>query len=224
MKKIIIAIDGFSACGKSTLAKDLAKELGYAYIDTGAMYRAVTYYLIHEDIDPEDIDTIKRILPQLDITFKNVEGKNQTFLNGENIENEIRKMYVSEKVSIVAAISEVRKLLVAQQQKLGKSKGVVLDGRDIGTVVFPQAELKLFIMADFEVRAQRRMNELRQKNINYTSSGIQKNLQERDHIDSTREDSPLHQADDAILLDNTNLTREEQLEKAMQLAREAINE
>lgn len=216
MEKIIIAIDGHSSCGKSTLAKQLSKTLGYVFVDTGAMYRAVTLYFIRKGISLEDSDAIERALKEITISFINKNGVNTTLLNGENVEAEIRKMYVSELVSPVATISTVRRAMVWQQQQMGMAKGVVMDGRDIGTVVFPKAALKLFVTADMDTRTERRYQELTAKGINTTRTSIAKNLQERDHIDSTRADSPLKQATDAVLIDNTNLCKEEQL--AMVLA------
>ena len=216
-KKIIIAIDGHSSCGKSTLAKDLSKKLNYAYIDTGAMYRAVTLYFIQNNIDLNQSDAIELALKSIKIHFENINGQNTTFLNGKNVEEEIRKMYVSKLVSPVATISIVRRAMVWQQQEMSKAKGVILDGRDIGTVVFPTAELKLFVTADIATRAERRFAELQQKQIAGSLEEVKVNLAERDHIDSNREDSPLKQAKDAILLDNTNLNREEQLTMVLAL-------
>lgn len=223
MKKIIIAIDGHSSCGKSTMAKQLAKEIGYVYVDTGAMYRAVTLYAMRHGMYPEagileealkaDVDADK-----IQITFKfNPEtGRPDTYLNGEKVEEEIRQMEVSNRVSPIAALPFVRALLTEQQQAMGKEKGIVMDGRDIGTAVFPQAEMKVFVTASVKVRAQRRFDELMGKAktqeerdaLNYEE--VLKNVEERDYIDSHREVAPLRQADDAIVLDNSNLTREEQ--------------
>ncbi len=220
--KIIIAIDGQSSCGKSTLAKQLSKKLGYAYVDSGAMYRAVTLYFLQNKISLTDQNAIELALKNLSISFVNKEGVNTTLLNGEEVETEIRKMYVSEMVSPVAAISTVRRAMVWQQQQMGKAKGIVMDGRDIGTVVFPTAELKLFVTADIETRTNRRYLELKEKGMTLTKADVSKNLQDRDHIDSTRADSPLKQAEDAILIDNSNLTREEQLAMVVALAKERI--
>jgi len=220
--KIIIAIDGQSSCGKSTLAKQLSKKLGYAFVDSGAMYRAVTLYFLRHKIDLTDQDAIELALKELSISFINKAGVNTTLLNGEEVETEIRKMYVSEMVSPVAAISTVRRAMVWQQQQMGKSKGIVMDGRDIGTVVFPNAELKLFVTADIETRTNRRYLELKEKGMTLTKEEVAKNLQERDHIDSTRADSPLKQAADAVLIDNSNLTREEQLAMVLALVKERI--
>lgn len=216
MNKITIAIDGYSSCGKSTMAKDLAREIGYIYIDSGAMYRAVTLYCIQQklfDADNQinvqqlqnDIDKIK-ISFQLDPQTQ----RPQTYLNGENVEKEIRTMEVSSRVSPVAALGFVREALVRQQQEMGKAKGIVMDGRDIGTTVFPDAELKIFVTASAEVRAQRRYDELTAKGENASFEEILANVKERDHIDETREVSPLRKADDALLLDNSHLTIEEQ--------------
>ena len=218
--KIIIAIDGYSACGKSTLAKDLSKKLGYAYIDTGAMYRAVTLYFLRNEINIESEAAVSSALSKINIDFINVNGKNRTILNGEDIEEEIRKMYVSQYVSPVAAISAVRRLMVAQQQKMGEKKGVILDGRDIGTVVFPNAVLKLFLTASPEIRTQRRYDELTQKGQVTDFEVIKSNLLERDRIDSNRADSPLKQAVDAVVIDNTNLSIKEQLRMVQVLVKE----
>lgn len=222
MEKIIIAIDGFSACGKSTLAKALAKNLDYSYIDTGAMYRAVTLYFIENQIDYTQAETVQKALADIHIQFKNIDLQNTTFLNGKNVEQDIRQMYVSEQVSPVAAISAVRRAMVQQQQAMGQSKGIVMDGRDIGTVVFPDAELKLFLTASPQVRAQRRFLEYQNKNQLVDIDAIQTNLTERDHIDSSRADSPLRQAEDAVIMDNSNLTESEQLRIALDLVQQKI--
>lgn len=216
MKKIVIAIDGYSSCGKSTMAKNLARQLGYVYVDTGAMYRAVTLYALRHQLfeaDGEaDAASLQRAMPDIRISFQfNAQtGKPDTYLNDELVEQEIRTMKVSEKVSKIAALPFVRTALVAQQQRMGKDKGIVMDGRDIGTVVFPHAELKIFVTASAEVRAQRRYDELQQKGMPARYDDILKNVQERDYIDSHREVSPLRKADDAIELDNSNLTIDEQ--------------
>lgn len=211
MKKIAVAIDGFSSCGKSTMAKDLAEETGYVYIDSGAMYRAVTLYSIrHGLFRPEGIDTetLRAHISQIHISFHAdfQTNRSQTFLNGENVEKEIRNMEVSSKVSPISTIGFVREALVAQQQEMGKSKGIVMDGRDIGTTVFPNAELKIFVTASPEVRAQRRYDELRAKGQKVSFEEILANVKERDYIDQHRAISPLRKADDAILLDNSHLT------------------
>ena len=216
-KGIIIAIDGWSSCGKSTLAKALAKKLNYAYIDTGAMYRACTYFFIKHQIDLKDEDAVEAALKNIQINFKSIEGINTTFLNGKNVEQEIRSMEVSNLVSPVAELSVVRKFLVKQQQAMGQQKSVVLDGRDIGTVVFPNAELKIFLTAEPEVRAKRRFEELKEKGIEITLSEVITNLQERDHIDSTRADSPLKQAEDAHLIDNTYMDLETSINTVLEL-------
>jgi len=221
-KKITIAVDGFASCGKSTLAKGIAKVLDYAYIDTGAMYRAVTLYCIENEVNTEDNDAVQSALNNLDIRFKTIDGKNTTFLNGKNVEEDIRKMYVSKLVSEVAAVSSVRRAMVREQQEMGKEKGVILDGRDIGTVVFPDAELKLFMTASIEVRTQRRLLELQSKGQTVSLEEITENLQHRDHIDSTRADSPLKQANDAIVIDNSNLSENEQLAMCLVLAKYRI--
>ena len=212
MKKITIAIDGLSSCGKSTMAKELAKAIGYIYVDTGAMYRAVTLFALRHGIFNADgsvqLEKLKEMMPQIGISFKlnNVTGRPETYLNSENVEQEIRSMEVSAHVSPIAAIDFVRTALVAQQQQMGKEKGIVMDGRDIGTVVFPDAELKIYVTADAEVRAQRRFEELKEKGQPADFNTILKNVQERDYIDSHREVSPLRKADDALELDNSDLT------------------
>ncbi len=216
MKKIVIAIDGYSSCGKSTMAKNLARQLGYVYVDTGAMYRAVTLYALRHqlfDADGEaDAASLQQAMSDIRISFQfNAQtGKPDTYLNDELVEQEIRTMQVSERVSKIAALPFVRTALVAQQQRMGVDKGIVMDGRDIGTVVFPHAELKIFVTASAEVRAQRRYDELQQKGMPARYDDILKNVQERDYIDSHREVSPLRKADDAIELDNSNLTIDEQ--------------
>ena len=226
MKKITIAIDGFSSCGKSTMAKMLAKEVGYIYVDTGAMYRAVTLFAMRNGmIAPNgDInrDALKAKMDALHVEFKlNPQtGKAETYLNGENVEHEIRGMEVSAHVSAIAAIDFVRTALVAQQQRMGHDKGIVMDGRDIGTVVFPDAELKVFVTASAEVRAQRRFDELVGKGMKANYDEILHNVQERDYIDSHREVSPLRKAEDAIELDNGQLTIAEQLQWLMDKFRE----
>ena len=214
MKKITIAIDGHSSCGKSTMAKDLAREVGYVYVDPGAMYRSVTLYALRHGLFNAD-GTIKTkeleaAMSDIIIEQKSVEGKTTTFLNGENVELEIRTLEVSNHVSPVSALAFVRTALVAQQQRMGQDGGIVMDGRDIGTVVFPHAELKIFVTASAEVRAQRRYDELQQKSMPADYADILKNVQERDYIDSHREVSPLRQADDALLLDNSRMTIDEQ--------------
>lgn len=215
MKKITIAIDGFSSCGKSTMAKSLAKEIGYIYIDSGAMYRAVTLYCIENGlIEDGEIRTeiLKEDLKRINISFKiNAEtGQPDTYLNAENVENKIRTMLVSSMVSQVSALDFVRSAMVEQQQKMGKEKGIVMDGRDIGTTVFPDAELKVFVTASAEVRAQRRFDELKSKGQEASYDEILHNVKQRDYLDQNREVSPLRQASDAILLDNSTLTIEEQ--------------
>lgn len=218
MSEITIAIDGFSSCGKSTLAKALAARLGYAYGDSGAMYRAVTLYFLENKIDWTDPEQVSVSLADIHIDFKYIDGKNTTFLNGKNVEDDIRTMRVSESVSPVATISAVRRQMVKLQQKMGEKGGIVMDGRDIGTVVFPNAKLKLFVVASPEVRAQRRYDELVAKGWDVSLEEIKKNLLERDHIDSTREDSPLMKADDAVELDNSKLDQQQQLNIAVELA------
>lgn len=211
---ITIAIDGFSSSGKSTMAKKLAKTIGYAYIDTGAMYRAVTLYCLRNglfDGDRLDTERLEAALPDINITFGvDADGKTQTMLNGEVVEQEIRRMEVSSKVSIVAAVGSVRRALVKQQQAMGKQKGIVMDGRDIGTVVFPDAEMKVYVDASPETRASRRYEELRAKGDIVTYEDVLANVCERDRIDTTRAESPLRKADDAVVLDNSNMTIAEQ--------------
>lgn len=211
---ITIAIDGFSSSGKSTMAKKLAKTIGYAYIDTGAMYRAVTLYCLRNglfDGDRLDTERLEAALPDINITFGvDADGKSQTMLNGEVVEQEIRRMEVSSKVSIVAAVGSVRRALVKQQQAMGKQKGIVMDGRDIGTVVFPDAEMKVYVDASPETRARRRYEELRAKGDSVTYEDVLANVSERDRIDTTRAESPLRKADDAVVLDNSNMTIAEQ--------------
>lgn len=224
MKRIIIAIDGYSSCGKSTLAKALAKTMHYAYLDSGAMYRAVTLYFLENNIDIENPEQVSRALDQIEIHFERIEGRNHTFLNGMDVENEIREMRINELVSPVSAISSVRRAMVAQQKAMGKRRGIVADGRDIGTVVFPDAELKIFLVADIDVRTSRRHLELAAKGIDADWNEVQRNLAERDLMDSTRADSPLRQAEDAIVIDNTLLSEKEQHEKALALAQDRINE
>lgn len=221
-KKIIITIDGWSSCGKSTLARQLAKKLGYVYVDSGAMYRAITLYFLRNHIDWTDLKEVRKALKaiRLDFNFNEKNGNSEIYLNDENVEYVIRDLVIAEKVSEIAAIREVREFAVAQQQALGKKKGIVMDGRDIGTVVFPDAELKIFMTADNAVRVERRFRELYEKNPNITIEEVKNNLEMRDYIDSNREVSPLRKADDAIVLDNTNLTEEQQFQKALGWARE----
>ncbi len=226
-KKIIIAIDGHSSCGKSTVAKQLAQQLGYIYIDTGAMYRVVTLVALRNGWIVDKVPDVKKVvagIKDIRISFRWDEklGKNTTFLNGENVEEEIRRLEVSENVSPISTIAEVRKEMVKQQRENGKNKGIVMDGRDIGTVVFPDAELKIFMTASPEIRAQRRFDELKAKGIEVSFEEILANVERRDKIDSSRAASPLKQANDALILDNSNLTREEQLEWAMNKVKEII--
>ena len=228
MKKITIAIDGFSSCGKSTMAKDLAKKLGYVYVDTGAMYRAVTLYamrnrLFNADGSVKTAD-LERQMNKINITFKlnKTAERPDTYLNNELVENDIRTLEVSNHVSQIAAVPFVREAMVAQQQRMGKDKGVVMDGRDIGTTVFPEAELKVFVTASAEVRAQRRYDELKEKGMPADFNDILKNVQERDYIDSHREVSPLRKAPDAIELDNSHMTITEQSAWLMELVKQKI--
>ena len=218
-KKIIITIDGWSSCGKSTLAKQLAKVLGYIYIDSGAMYRAITLYFLRNHINWLDTDQVNNALADITIAFKYNDKTQQSevYLNEENVEYLIRDLVIAEKVSDVAAIKEVRTFAVAQQQKMGEDKGIVMDGRDIGTTVFPDAALKIFMTADIVTRVERRYKEMYAKNPNVTIEEVKNNLEMRDYIDSHREVSPLYKAADAIELDNTLLSIEEQLKIAIQL-------
>jgi cytidylate kinase len=224
MKKIIITLDGYSSCGKSTLAKQMAAHLNYVFIDSGAMYRAITLYFIRHRIDVTNSDAVIEALTHIHLAFKLNEqtGRADMYLNNENVEEEIRGLEVSNNVSQVAALEPVRIFSVAQQQLMGTQKGIVMDGRDIGTAVFPEAELKIFVTASPEVRVERRYQELVAKDPAITKAEIQANLEMRDHIDSTREFSPLKQAHDALVLDNSSLTRDEQLELALSWAQERI--
>lgn len=228
MKKITIAIDGFSSTGKSTVAKQLAKQLSYVYVDSGAMYRAITLYAMQHEFISSNYFKINKLITSLksiELTFKYNDSLAfaEIYLNGINVEKEIRTLEVSNFVSKVAEISEVRKLLVEQQQEMGFNKGVVMDGRDIGTVVFPNAELKLFMNASANTRAQRRFEELIKRGDNVTFNQILENVEYRDHIDSTREDSPLLMADDAIAIDNSNLNLEEQFDKIYAIVLQKLN-
>ncbi len=225
-KKIIITIDGFSSCGKSTLAKDLAKHFNYIYIDSGAMYRCITLYFLRNHIDWTNEKQVIKALENITLEFKYSEKSLQTeiYLNDENVEYVIRDLVIAEKVSEVAAVKLVREFAVAQQKAMGKKKGIVMDGRDIGTVVFPKAELKLFMNADIAVRVERRFKELLVKNPNTTIEEVSDNLTLRDYIDSNREFSPLRMAKDAIELDNTNLTHKQQFDLAVKLAKKAITD
>ena len=228
MKKITIAIDGYSSCGKSTMAKDLAKEIGYVYVDTGAMYRSVTLYALRNKLfDAEGnvkVDELEKKMPEIRISFKFNEatGRPDCYLNGELVEKEIRSLEVSSHVSPIAAIPFVREALVAQQKKMGEDKGIVMDGRDIGTTVFPDAELKIFVTASSQVRAQRRYDELQEKGMPADFEDILKNVEERDYIDTHRETSPLRQAEDAIVLDNSQLTIPQQKAWLMEQYQKAI--
>jgi CMP/dCMP kinase len=224
MKKIIITIDGYSSCGKSTLAKQLAGELDYVYIDSGAMYRAITLYFIENRTDWNNPAAVHEALEniKLEFIYNPVTLFSEMHLNDENVEHLIREMIVAEKVSEVAAIGEVREFAVAQQQRMGEDKGIVMDGRDIGTTVFPHAELKIFMTADISIRVERRFRELYAKNKNVSLQEVMENLALRDYIDTTREISPLRKAEDAIILDNSNLNLEDQLKLVMQWVGDAI--
>ncbi len=224
MNKIIITIDGWSSCGKSTLAKQLAKKLGYIYIDSGAMYRAITLYFLRNHIDWTDENAVAAAIKNINIEFEFNPKSEQTeiILNGENVEYLIRDLIIAEKVSDVAAIKAVREFAVAQQQKMGEKKGIVMDGRDIGTTVFPDAELKIFMTADITVRVTRRFKEMFEKNPNITMEEVQHNLEMRDYIDSNRAISPLRKAADAVEIDNTHLDIQQQLSRAWALAQKNI--
>jgi len=224
MEKIIITLDGYSSCGKSTLAKQMARALNYIFIDSGAMYRAITLYFIENGIDYLDDAAVKAALSNIQLAFdyNDLTGSSDILLNGRNVENDIREMRISQLVSDVAANQFVREFGVAQQQQMGLKKGIVMDGRDIGTTVFPNAELKIFVTADPAIRVARRYLELSAKNPGITKEEVQANLAMRDEIDSNRTFSPLRKADDAIVLDNSHLTREEQLSTALQWANEKI--
>ncbi|TYP75177.1 (d)CMP kinase [Aquimarina intermedia] len=227
-KKIIIAIDGHSSTGKSTVAKQLAKALGYIYVDTGAMYRAVTLYAMRKCFINDshfNQEAIERYLPFINIKFKlnKKTGIAEVLLNNENVENEIRKLSVSNNVSQIAAISLVRQKLVQQQKLMGAERGIVMDGRDIGTVVFPDAELKIFMTATAKDRAERRYKEITERGEQVSYEDVLKNVVNRDHIDSTRKDSPLRKADDAITIDNSNMTLDEQFQKILELAKQAAS-
>jgi len=225
MKKLTIAIDGYSACGKSTLAKDLAERLDYIFIDSGAMYRGVSLYCLRNNLIENGIpnrDEIRKVLPKIKLEFMRIQEETHLFLNKEDVSVEIRKNEVAEIVSKIATIGEVREKLVSEQQKMGEFGGIIMDGRDIGSVVFPNAELKLFVTATEEVRVKRRFDELTKKGILSSIEEVRANLKERDYIDSNREISPLIQVPDAIVIDNSNLTKEEQLEFVMELIKEIL--
>jgi cytidylate kinase len=222
---IIIAVDGFSSCGKSTMAKQLSKILNYVFVDSGAMYRAITLYFMQHEIAINDPQMVVRALENIQLAFKiNPESSaNEIYLNGENVESKIRTLAIAERVSDIAAISDVRSFAVKQQQQMGINGGIVMDGRDIGTVVFPQADLKIFMTADPEIRVERRFKELALQNKDITKEEVRENLAMRDHIDSNRADSPLKMAEDARVLDNSYLHQDEQLELALRWAYEKIN-
>ncbi|MGN5953884.1 (d)CMP kinase [Sphingobacterium lactis] len=222
-KNFVIAIDGFSSCGKSTVAKALAKQLNFVFVDSGAMYRAVTLYVQRHNIALEDEDAIQKALEEIHIDFIPNPDKTQILLNGEDVSDAIRTMEVSDYVSEVSAIKSVRKAMVHQQQQLGKKRDIVMDGRDIGTTVFPEAALKIFMTASPQIRAERRYAELTAKGELVTMEEVKENLSHRDHIDSTREESPLRQAEDAIVLDNSDLNQEEQLAFVLDLVKQRLN-
>ena len=224
MRKIIITIDGWSSCGKSTLAKQLAKTLHYVYIDSGAMYRAITLYFLRNMVDWTKEKQVTDALKNIELAFipNEKSGEAEIYLNGENVEYLIRDLIIAEKVSAVATIKAVRTFAVAQQRKMGEKKGIVMDGRDIGTVVFPKAELKIFMTADNAIRVERRFRELYAKNPNITIEEVKNNLEMRDYIDSHREISPLKKAEDAVVLDNSNITPEQQLELALGFVKQKI--
>lgn len=222
--RLIITIDGFSSCGKSTLAKQLAKKLNYTYIDSGAMYRAITLYFLRNNIDISNEKEIRNALKNITLEFivNQASGNSEIYLNGENVEYIIREIVIAEKVSDVAALKDVRTFAVAEQQKMGIHKGIVMDGRDIGSTVFPDAEIKIFMVADEAVRVERRYTEMFDKNPNITLDEIKSNIAMRDYIDSNRKVSPLRKAHDAIELDNTNLTEKEQLDFALKLVKKVV--
>ncbi len=222
--KIIITIDGLSSCGKSTLARQLAGKLGYLYIDSGAMYRAITLYFLRNNVNYENAEEVVNALKDINISFEvnPYNHKSEIYLNGENVEYIIRDFVVAEKVSEVAAIGEVRKFAVAAQQQMGINEGIVMDGRDIGTTVFPNAQVKIFMIADEAVRVERRFTEMYEKNPNISLDEVKANIAMRDYIDSNREISPLRKAEDAVVLDNTNLSQKEQLDFALQLAKQQL--
>ncbi|MBS1754209.1 MAG: (d)CMP kinase [Ferruginibacter sp.] len=224
MGNIIITIDGWSSCGKSTLARQLAKALGYVYIDSGAMYRAITLYFLRNHINWADIKQVKSALKEINIYFRfnKITQQSEIYLNDENVEYLIRDLVIAEKVSEIATIKEIREFAVAQQQQMGVNKGIVMDGRDIGTTVFPNAELKIFMTADIAVRVERRYIEMQAKNPNVSIEDVKANLQMRDYIDSNREISPLRKAEDAIEIDNTNISIKEQLNLAIELANKKL--
>ena len=224
MKKIVIAIDGFSSCGKSTLANELAKELNYVFVDSGAMYRAITLFFLEHQIDVNNPNEVEAALQniKLEFIYQSDFKKSNIHLNGENVEQKIRDKNINSYVSIVAANKTVREFAIAEQQQMGLDKALVMDGRDIGTTVFPNAELKVFVTADVDVRVERRFNELQEKGFATTKEEVKNNLQERDFIDSNRDFSPLKKADDAIVLDNSHLTREEQFQLVLKWANEKI--
>lgn len=224
MKKIVIAIDGWSSCGKSTMARQLARKLNYIFIDSGAMYRAITLYFLRNEVDTKDEAQIENALLNINLSFQlnSHTGNNEIWLNDENVDALIREIKVAEKVSEVAALRQVREFAVAQQRAIGQAKGIVMDGRDIGSVVFPDAELKIFMTADPEIRVQRRLKELQVKNPGITIDEVRTNLASRDHIDSTRAISPLRKPEDAVVLDNSFLSPEQQLKLALKWSHEKI--
>lgn len=224
MKKIIVTVDGWSSCGKSTLARQLAKELDFIFIDSGAMYRAITLYFSRHNVDLQNIPEITEALSRISLEFicNPSNGNNEIWLNGENVEIYIRDIDIAEKVSVVATVKQVREFAVAQQQKIGENKGIVMDGRDIGTAVFPNAELKIFMTADVEVRVARRFRELVLKTPTITVEEVRSNLSSRDYIDSNRVVSPLRKAEDAITVDNSQLSVKEQFELVLKLAKEKM--
>ncbi len=222
-RKINIAIDGYSSCGKSTIARQLAKDLNYIFIDTGAMYRAITLYFIDNDIDCDNSEAVAEALNNISLDFKLVDGDQFVTLNDQWVEDKIRSLEVSNRVSEVAALSPVRRFLVKQQQQIARPKGIVMDGRDIGTVVMPDAELKLFVIADKEVRIQRRYDELCAKGLYVSREEVRRNLEYRDHVDTHRQDSPLTKAEDALILDNTHLSPAEQRDWVLKEVEKRLN-
>ncbi|ANQ49116.1 (d)CMP kinase [Flammeovirga sp. MY04] len=224
MKKIIIALDGHAGCGKSTTAKAVAKSLNYVFIDTGAMYRAVTYYFLENEVDFADPTEVKKALNEISLkfVFNPEKGLGEIHLNNKNVEPFIRNMDITSRVSDVAAIKEVRVFCVREQQKMGEDKGIVMDGRDIGTVVFPTAELKVFMTADVKVRAKRRLKEMESKGVSTNLSDVIADIENRDHLDSTRKESPLKKADDAVVVDTSGLTIQEQVDSILKLAKKKL--
>jgi len=224
VNKIIVAIDGFSGTGKSSTAKEVAKALGYIYVDSGAMYRAITYYFLHHEIEIQDDDAVRNLLSNIKLEFRNEAGQNKLYMNDESMDDKIRTMEVNQLVSEVSTLVNVRRELVRQQQQIGENRGIVMDGRDIGTVVFPDAELKVFMVASLDVRGERRKLELEEKGINIPLEEVMMNLKKRDIIDSARAEGPLRKASEALEIDSSDLTFEAQVAKIVDQAKQQINE